>query len=184
VLVSCADTFSPYLRQMSMLLAHTLRKFPKEMFVRTLQLLGTAPEFLDANADVVERRVNDHCRSHVSPRAIGTQLRCLAASEMDLLHHRIAAPTLVVAGEYDPIIPSCYSRRMAEKIPGSEFFLARGAGHNPIVDHPHLVLPKVIQFLRDRDRYSAATGQFDSFVPYGDGNMPSLEQVQGGDGGG
>jgi len=56
VLVSCADAFSPYLRQMSMLLAHTLRRFPKEMFVRTMELLATAPEFLDSHGDVVEQR--------------------------------------------------------------------------------------------------------------------------------
>lgn len=154
VLVSCADSFSPYLRQMSGLLAQTLRRFPMEMFVRTVELLATAPEFLDSNGELVEQRVSAKCRSRVSARAVGTQFRCLAASESDPLHDRIFAPTLVIAGEYDPIIPGCYSKRMAERIPDSEFFLVSGAGHNPIVDHPQTVLPRVIDFLRRKDESS------------------------------
>lgn len=148
VLVSCCDTFSPYLRRMSQLLAHTLRKFPKEVFVRTLHLLATAPEFLDAHTDLVEQRVAAACQMRVSPRAVGQQMRCLSTAEMEPEHYRILSPTLVVAGEYDPIIPGCYARRMADKIPQSEFYMAAGAGHNPVVDHPEQVLPTVIEFLR------------------------------------
>jgi pimeloyl-ACP methyl ester carboxylesterase len=151
VLVSCADTFSPYLRQMTGLLAHSLRRLPMEMFVRTVELLGTSPEFLDSHRDVVEQRVSAKCRSRISATAVGNQLRCLAASENDPVHDRIFAPTLVIAGEYDPIIPGCYSKRMAEKIPHSEFFLVRGGGHNPVVDHPRSVLPPIIEFLRQED---------------------------------
>jgi len=150
VLVSCADAFSPYLRQITMLLAHSLRRFPKEMFVRTLELLATAPEFLDANADLVEQRVQNKCRTRVSARAVGNQLRCLARSEVDPKHYRIVAPTLVVAGEYDPIIPGCYARRMSEKIPGSVYVSVPNAGHNPLIDHPQQVLARVIEFLQDR----------------------------------
>ena len=151
VLVSCADSFSPYLRQMSGLLAQTLRRFPMEMFVRTIELLGTSPEFHDANRDLVEQRVNAKCRSRVSPAAVSNQFRCLASAEKDPLDGRIFAPTLVVAGEYDPIIPGCYSKRMAERIPNSEFFLARGGGHNPLLDHPQSVLPRMIDFLQHKD---------------------------------
>ena len=139
VLVSCADAFSPYLRQITMLLAHTLRHFPREKFVRMMELLATAPEFLDANCDLVEHRVKQKCDAPVSARAVGNQLRCLASAEIDPPHYRITAPALVVAGEYDPIVPGCYARRMAGKIPGSIFHLVPGAGHNPVADHPDVV---------------------------------------------
>jgi pimeloyl-ACP methyl ester carboxylesterase len=184
VLASCADTFSPYLRQMSMLLAHSLRRFPREMFIRTMELLGTAPEFLDANADLVEQRVKSKCSSHVPARAVGNQLRCLAASEIEPAHFRISAPTLVVAGEYDPIIPGCYSKRLAEKIPGSIFHLVPGAGHNPLVDHPQLTLPTVIDFLRGdvsslkRDEHP---GAMECHVPDFGGVLPQWEVAHGGE---
>ena len=184
VLASCADTFSPYLRQMSMFMAHTLRRFPREMFVRTMELLGTAPEFLDANVDLVEQRVKSKCRTSISARAVGNQLRCLASSEIEPMHFRISAPTLVMAGEFDPIIPSCYARQMAEKIPNSEFYLVKGAGHNPIVDHPERCLPKVIEFLshtRSIDDENKTEGM-DCYIPYFGGYLPRLEVVHGGDG--
>jgi pimeloyl-ACP methyl ester carboxylesterase len=160
---------------MSMLLAHTLRRFPKEMFVRTMELLATAPEFLDTHGDVVEQRVQRKCGSRISARAIGNQLRCLAASEVPQAQFRISSPTLVVAGEYDPIIPGCYAQRMAEKIPGSTYYLAPGAGHNPMLDHPHLVLPKIIDFLRPAVKDATVPSWMESFVPDFGGSAPPME---------
>jgi 3-oxoadipate enol-lactonase len=148
VLVSCADCFSPYLRQMAGLLGHSLRHFPHELFVRTVELLGTSPEYLDANPQQVEQRVLAKCRSPISSKAIARQLRALSCSEIDSRHYHISAPTLVIAGEHDAMIPSCYSRRMAERIPESCFMVVPGAGHNPLVDVPERVLPEVIEFLQ------------------------------------
>jgi pimeloyl-ACP methyl ester carboxylesterase len=172
VLVSCADMFSPYLRQMSLFLAHMLRRFPREKFVRMMELLATAPEFLDANSDLVEQRVKQKCGIKVSARAVGNQLRCLASAEVDPPHYRITAPTLVVAGEYDPIVPGCYARRMAGKIPGSAFHLVPGAGHNPVVDHPDLVLPKIIEFLRAGNEHEPQAQDNNRYFACGAGGSP------------
>jgi pimeloyl-ACP methyl ester carboxylesterase len=151
VLVSCADRFTPYLRQVASLLGHSLRHFPKEAFVRTMELLGTSPQYLDENEATVEQRVAAKCASRVSGRALAEQLRCLASSEIDPRYYRILAPTLVVAGQHDALIPSCYSRTMSEQIPGSRYVMIRGAGHNPLVDYPDRVLPTVTRFLSARD---------------------------------
>jgi 3-oxoadipate enol-lactonase len=151
VLVSCADRFTPYLRQVAALLGHSLRRFPKEAFVRTMELLGTSPQYLDENEAIVEQRVAAKCASRVSGRALAEQLRCLSGSEIDPRYYRILADTLVVAGEHDALIPSCYSRTMSEQIPGSRFVMIRGAGHNPLVDYPDKVLPIVTRFLAARD---------------------------------
>jgi 3-oxoadipate enol-lactonase len=151
VLVSCADRFTPYLRQVASLLGHSLRRFPKEAFVRTMELLGTSPQYLDENEAIVEQRVAAKCASRVSGRALAEQLRCLSGSEIDPRYYRILAETLVVAGEHDALIPSCYSRTMSEQIPGSRFVMIRGAGHNPLVDYPDKVLPIVTRFLTAHD---------------------------------
>jgi pimeloyl-ACP methyl ester carboxylesterase len=150
ILVSCTDRFSPYLWQIASLLGQTLRRFPKEVFVRTMELLGTAPEYLDRNLAFCEERIKERCQIKVPARAIGAQMRALACSEMDEQYYRIAAPTLVIAGEYDAIIPSCYARAMAAKIPDSRFVLIRGAGHNPLADYPERSAPPIMRFLRGR----------------------------------
>jgi 3-oxoadipate enol-lactonase len=148
VLVSCAHRFSAYLLRMAALLGHSLRRFPKAVFVQTMELLGTAPLYMDAHIDEIDEAMKVRCREKLHARAMGTQLRCLLKSELDPQDYRITAPTLVVAGEHDALIPNCYARLMAERIPGSRFLLIPGAGHNPMVEAPEKVLPLIEQFLR------------------------------------
>jgi 3-oxoadipate enol-lactonase len=150
VLVSCTDRFSPYLRQTAHLLGHALRRFKWEMFVRTIELLGNSPQFCDANEALVEQQVRAKCAAPADRAGVAQQLRCVACSEMEPHEYRILAPTLVIAGEDDRIIPSCYGRSMAAKIPGSEFVLLPGAGHNPFEECPHAIVPRIIAFLQQR----------------------------------
>ena len=41
----------------------------------------------------------------------------------------ISAPTLVVGGDRDLLIPEWVTREMAEKIPGARLYMARDGGH-------------------------------------------------------
>jgi pimeloyl-ACP methyl ester carboxylesterase len=148
VLASCTDRFTPYLRQVSMLLGKTLGGLRADAFARTVEILGSSPQYLDADPDLIEERVRQKRDQRIPPRAIARQLRCLAGAEIDLAHDPIHAPTLVVAGEYDVLIPSCYSRGLSNRIPGSRFLLVPSAGHNPLVECPDQVLPEIIQFLK------------------------------------
>src|SRR5688572_3683964 len=47
VLVSCTDRFTPYLLRITALLGHSLRFFPRRKFVQMMELLCTAPLYLD-----------------------------------------------------------------------------------------------------------------------------------------
>jgi pimeloyl-ACP methyl ester carboxylesterase len=96
----------------------------------------------------VAERVRQKREQGVSARAVGRQLRCLASAAIDLERDPITAPTLVIAGEHDVLIPSCYARGTARRIAGSRFRLVEGAGHNPLVERPGEVLPEVIDFLK------------------------------------
>ena len=148
VLVSCTHQFTAYLRGMMSLLGHSLRRFPRRVFAQTMELLGTAPLYLDTNEQEIDMLVRQRCRQGLHARAMGTQLRCLLRSEVDPADYRITAPTLVVAGEHDALIPNCYARLMAERIPGSRFVMIPGAGHNPMAEVPQAVLPLIVRFLR------------------------------------
>lgn len=147
VLVSCAHRFSAYLLRMAALLGHSLRRFPRAVFVQTMELLATAPLYMDAHIDEIELAMKERCREGLHARAMGTQLRCLLKSEVDPADYRITVPTLVIAGEHDALIPNCYARLMAQRIPASRFLLIPGAGHNPMVEVPEKVLPLIEQFL-------------------------------------
>ena len=149
VLISCAHQFSPYLRQIALLLHHALRRFPAEMFARAVELLGTSPLYLDAHEQLVERRLRAKCGAVADRSTLALQLRCLACSDFEEGDYRNLGPTLVIAGEDDRLIPACYAAKMAEKIPGSRFVLIRGAGHNPLQECPEEVLPRIIDFLTE-----------------------------------
>jgi 3-oxoadipate enol-lactonase len=148
VLISTAHRFGPYLRDISALLGRSLYKMPFAMFQRTVELLGTAPVYYDSHAAEIDQRIETARNPHAPRGAIVTQLRCLAASEVDEPYYRINAPTLVISGEYDALIPNCYSKRMAEMIPGSTFHVLAGCGHNPVLEMPQVVLPMIRDFLR------------------------------------
>jgi len=149
ILMSCADRFSPYLLRITALLGHSLRWFPRMLFLQTMELLATAPLYLDEHVDEIDRMMKEKCSDPVPKSAMATQLRCLLRSELEPADYRITAPTLVVAGEYDALIPACYAKIMANKIPGSQFVLLKGAGHNPLTEMPEISLPLVVKFLRD-----------------------------------
>jgi 3-oxoadipate enol-lactonase len=148
VLVSCTDKFSAYLLRITALLGHSLRRFPRKVFVQMMELLCTAPLYLDANVEQIDRESDQRCKSGVPARAIATQLRALLRSEVAPVDYRITSPTLVVAGEHDALIPNCYAKLMAEKIPDSRFVLIPGAGHNPMQEMPDTVMPLITRFLR------------------------------------
>jgi pimeloyl-ACP methyl ester carboxylesterase len=150
VLVSCADRFSPYLRQMAMMLKHALMRFKWLEFARAMELLGSSPEFIDANERLIEQRMREKCDADVDRRSVGAQLRCLVSSELSADDYKILGPTLVIAGEDDRLIPASYARQMAEKIPGSTFVSLPRCGHNPFQERPDEVLPKIIEFLKSR----------------------------------
>ena len=154
VLISCTNRFGPYLLEVAKLLAQALRHFPPELYRRTVELLGTSPGYLDAHADEIEERIKMACSQEVPRKALARQLRCLGCNDIaDPQHYRIIAPTLVISGALDTLIPARYGRKMADEIPGSEFVSLPDCGHNPLIEQPENVVPRVIEFL-SRDRVS------------------------------
>ena len=183
ILASCTDRFTTYLRRMAMLLGQSLRHFRRRDFAQTIDLLGTAPFHLDENTEELDRRLDEKCRNPVPARAMATQMRCLLCSEIDEDQYRITAPTLVIAGEHDALIPNCYAKRMADKIPGSRFVLLRGAGHNPLAETPGRVLPLIVNFLNERrhGRHDPAGGRFEGSAPPNGAGFADLEVGEGSD---
>ena len=60
----------------------------------------------------------------------------------------ITQPTLVIAGDDDPITPLINHRVIARLIPRARLHIVRGGGHLALLDSPDLVAPEIVEFLR------------------------------------
>jgi pimeloyl-ACP methyl ester carboxylesterase len=61
---------------------------------------------------------------------------------------RIACPTLLVAGENDPFATLDQLVTMKRAIPGAEWLIVNAAGHPVHFEHPGIVGPRILDFLR------------------------------------
>ncbi len=147
VLISCTHHFGPYLTEMATLLGKAARYFPYKTFLRTMELLGTGPCYLDEHPWRVNEQVQAKSECHVSRLAVAHQLRALSASDPAPADFKILSPTLVIGGEFDPLIPSVYAKKMAHDIPDSRLMIIPGCGHNPVTERPDVVVPAIIDFL-------------------------------------
>lgn len=107
-----------------------------------------APDFIAAHPAVVGRIMT---RFMETP-AEGYLGCCEAIRELDYAAAlpRIAAPTLVVAGELDPGTPVSMARAMAEGIPGARLAVVPGASHLSVVEKPAEFAALVAGFLAAR----------------------------------
>jgi len=62
---------------------------------------------------------------------------------------RLTQPTLVVAGDDDPIIPLCNARIMARLIPNSRLRVIDGGGHLTLLTRAGEIVPALVDFLRE-----------------------------------
>lgn len=60
---------------------------------------------------------------------------------------RIDVPTLVIAGDLDPVIRANVNRRTAAHIPGARFEVVRDCGHTPHEERPDELVPILRRFL-------------------------------------
>jgi pimeloyl-ACP methyl ester carboxylesterase len=61
--------------------------------------------------------------------------------------HRLQNPTLVPAGDADPIVPSINARILAHRIPNSELELVPGAGHLLLLEQADTSAATIVKFL-------------------------------------
>jgi pimeloyl-ACP methyl ester carboxylesterase len=60
----------------------------------------------------------------------------------------LAAPTLVMCGTADPVVPLRHAKTLAQLIPNARFVAIHGAGHIPLTEHRSEVEVEVRRFLQ------------------------------------
>jgi 3-oxoadipate enol-lactonase len=62
--------------------------------------------------------------------------------------HEIKNETLLLAADKDKTIPMVIVQRMHEKLPNSKFIVIKNAGHQSLLEYPHIINQHIIKFLK------------------------------------
>jgi len=99
-----------------------------------------------ATPDELRDRLGRSIRRAYTPAGTARQLLAIIASgDRRKLLRLIKAPTLVIHGAADPLVPLAAGRDTAQNIPGAELLVIEGMGH----DFPEVLMPRLAQAIAD-----------------------------------
>ena len=104
-------------------------------------------EFIDAHPEMVEEKIRANLSHPGTLAAYMAQLEAFRTFDVDERLSAIRAPTMVITGNRDVLIPPQNSLRMAEAIPGALIREIEGAGHIFWISHPQETLSIIAGFL-------------------------------------
>ena len=99
------------------------------------------------HADVIEEDIAVRTRIPTQPTGYMGQVMAAGAHDTWEELPKISAPTLVVHGDADILLPTENGRILAERIPGAELVLVPGAGHMLQADDIETVRSAMLGFL-------------------------------------
>ncbi len=141
---------NPRLPQPSLKLRLRLTQRPKRVdresliqhSMNTWKLIGS-PGYPADDATLRAMVERDQKRS-LYPRGMARQTLAIMAAKSRLpLLRQITAPTLVIHGEADPLVPVAAGRELGKQIPGARLEIIPGMGH----DLPAPLLPRIGQLI-------------------------------------
>lgn len=112
-----------------------------------LDLLFT-PEFIQSHQPELTNFFQTTAPLHSRGTALQRQLQAMATHDTCDRLGKIIAPTLVITGDRDPVIPSKNSDFLAQKIPGAQQVTIPDASHGFCFSHPDGTANAVINFLK------------------------------------
>jgi pimeloyl-ACP methyl ester carboxylesterase len=111
---------------------------------RVLSVIGS-PAYQPDPQRLQQRLMASFSRAY-RPAGTARQLVAVAADgDRSPLLHRIVAPTRVIHGEADPLVPVPAAHDLASKIPGAVVDIVPGMGH----DLPLVLLPRIAEGIAD-----------------------------------
>ena len=114
--------------------------------------ISTAPGFAEANPEFIESWVQYRVQHPIDPAgyqaqlAIGLGLLSEAASFEHKLG-RVTAPTLVLFGEHDAVVPPGNAELLAAKLPNARVEILPNAGHVFPFETPEAANQAITRFL-------------------------------------
>jgi len=112
-----------------------------------LPLLFT-PEFIRDHQPDLTKLLQTTTPFHSQGGALQRQLQAMQTHDTCNLLGKITAPTLVITGDRDPVIPPHNSDFLAKNIPGAKQVTIEGASQGFCVSHPDDTATALIDFLQ------------------------------------
>ncbi len=121
---------------------------PLEQAVETGLTFLYSDEFIARNKERLVKRALE--LAHLMPPIDALQRQFMAITQFDSYGrlHQIQAPTLIITGTEDKIVPAENSRILAERIPGARLVELEGAGHGFLAEKAEEANAAVMDFLR------------------------------------
>jgi len=130
-------------------------KDPESVIEHLVEMFGVigSPGY-PSTREELRSRIGKSVRRAYDPAGVARQLLAIIASgDRRKLLRTIAAPTLVIHGADDPLVPLAAGRDTAQHIPGAKLEVIEGMGH----DFPEALMPRLAQAIADHcDRRAAA----------------------------
>ncbi len=103
--------------------------FNSEERIRRILLPAFSPDFVRSHPGEVDEVIKLRLANPVVEEAFNAQLKAGIGFDAESRAGGIKAPTLVLSGEADAIVPVQNSRNLAEQIPGARLRLVAGGSH-------------------------------------------------------
>ena len=117
--------------------------------VRQNLLLAFSPRFAAAEPDEVERVVRLRDENHVPEAVYLAQLRAAVGFDASARAALVRAPTLVITGDADDIVPHENSRYLAALIPGARLRVVAGGSHAFFIERHEEFNRAVAEFIEE-----------------------------------
>ncbi len=120
--------------------------------VRENLLLAFSPEYIKAEPKEIERVIELREANFVPEHVYLHQLQAAVGFDLAERVRQIDAPTLVITGDADIIVPMENSRNLAARIPQAELGVVSGGSHTFFIEKADEFNQAVIEFIGDRNR--------------------------------
>ncbi len=150
VLASCAAKLSRHGRRAITLLATMIRHLPPDAVGESLMTLGFAPPFHESHsAFVTDAAALYGLAPEDAPGALKQAEHLLARDRAPLELRSLKMPTLVLAGERDPVVAVEDTAALAAALPAAELIRVPSAAHSVLAEGGGALLDRVLDFLSE-----------------------------------
>ena len=119
-----------------------------EQATRDILSVNLSPAFMERRPDVVEALVAYGMEHRVKKHAMAGQMTAVSGHDTAERLGAITAPTLLLAGDADELIPPQNSIELADRIPQAQITFLPGVGHMFWIEAPGEAAFQITRFIR------------------------------------
>lgn len=147
VLVASTARITPYLYRVGEFFHTLARHLTAPEYLHTVFTFCFSPAFHDANFHSTLRTEQALAAALGDVRTVAQHVEAFRDLDFRAELARLRAPTLVVSGGQDHLIPPAQHRELAACIPGAELIEVPEAGHSPMRETGLPLIEQVVHFL-------------------------------------